>query len=131
MSIKEQNKIEEMARRSIYKHRGEIVKVANETQLPAEYITKLVKKIERGNDWRVSSMVANDIAKEILVGRQSRISQLTELFDRLTEVIEKRKSYCCNALVRPLAVKEGEEQKYECTRCGDPADSRMLLDESL
>ena len=116
----EEYRMEERVRKAYFRHRGNLLAVLDETKLPKEYIEKAVLKIKKGEDWKVSRLVAEEISREMLLGRQQRIGHLVQEIEMYRENEKVKKSTCCKDLVRRLDT-DGVIQ-YECLGCGNFTD---------
>lgn len=128
MSNIEEYKTEETIRLSYFRNRGNLAAVLKEVNLPADYVKKTVVKIKKSEDWKVSRLIADTISKELLLGRESRITHWMETLKELQDSRVKRSSTCCYWRVRVLEPIGGVE-RFECLKCGKETDIHFYLDE--
>ena len=123
----EEYKVIERVRESYLKNRGNIIRVLEETNLPEDYVRKIVAKLRKSDDWKVSQLVAENITKHLLTGRDSRITHLMELIKKFEQQEKKTVSTCCEDTVRTVTQAGSNEVLYECLRCGHLTDTVDLI----
>lgn len=102
----------EKAKLSYLKHRGNILEISRELELPIEYVQKLVSKFRKQEDRNVSVLISHTLMSHILHGTQSRTVHLMEMLGSLAQTEKPFLSVCCHA---PFRIKK--DGKNECLKC--------------
>lgn len=100
---------------SYLKNRGEILEIANELNLPVDYIRKAVYKLKKQEDRDVSVLISNTLMSHILLGAKSRIVLLTEMLKSLESTEKPLLSYCHEMPVE--IVEDSLKTRYKCMQC--------------
>ena len=95
------------------KHRGNVLEIAKELNLPAEYIKKISDKFKKQEDRDVAVLISNTLMSHILLGVQSRTTHLMEMLTSLNKQEKPSLSVCCNA---PYKLRK-DGQTFECGKC--------------
>lgn len=123
----EKFKLLEKIKKSYLKHRGDVIKVAEELNLPLDYIRRQVKKLEKADNDAVSVVIADNLTEYILLGYRSRVEYLTSMLEKLDNRDQVLVSVCCGEIV------EEESDGYKCLKCGKicrvkVADRKMVFE---
>jgi hypothetical protein len=121
----EEWKVLERIKISYLKHRGQTLDIAEETNLPIEYVKKQVEKIEKKESRDVSTRIANNLTSIILQGIQSRTIRFMEELKSLEGREQNLLSACCSYPVRESIV--DNLTLYTCLKC-DKQCNAVLAD---
>lgn len=113
----EKFKLEERVRLTYLKHRGDILKVAEELELPLEYVRKIGDKIKKKCRRDVAYLVSTTMMEQLILGHSQRIQYLVECLDSLKDKEEAVQSLCCKAPVEMRIVRRWKEEFF-CLDCG-------------
>lgn len=109
-------KAENRIRVLFFKHRGDVGRVVDESNLPLALVRKVIAKIKRTQRHDVSYNVATNIAMMIFDGREQRQTRRYEMLDDLEAEKKTQRSTCCGAKVTEFQW-EGDP-KLTCVTCG-------------
>jgi len=79
----EKFKLLEKIKISYLSHRGDVLKVAKELNLPLDYVRSRTAKIKRAEERNVRTLIADTLMSYIFLGHQSRIYHLQNMLERL------------------------------------------------
>lgn len=125
--------LEERIRILCLKHGGNIEQIAKEGNVPAEFVQKVIAKIQRKRNEDVNTIIGDSMAKYIVLGAEQRKAWLlSELQKEGSKQMERRS--CCHG----KQVKEHNwdgEPHYICTQCDkdcetyevDPRDQKLMI----
>ena len=113
----EKFRLEEKVRLTYLKHRGDVLKVAEELDLPLEYVKKIGDKIKKRCGRDVNYLISNTLMEHILMGHSQRIQYLVECLQGLKGKEESLESLCCQAPVKEV-VKRRWKVDFLCLKCG-------------
>lgn len=91
--------LDEKIRLSYIKHRGNLIAVAQELDVPTEYVRKIGKKLKYRNKRDADYLVAQTVMMHLLEGYQQRIAYLNEALNRIHNKDAIHISNCCKAII--------------------------------
>jgi len=125
----EKFKVEETIRISYLKHGGNILKVSEELQLDTAYVKKITDKYENAQRRDVDRLVANDIAKYVLLGSEQRKNRLIDIINTLADDEKIYLSSCCHVPVREHSF-DGEVY-YICKSCNETCEIELSTKDAI
>ena len=96
----EQFRVFEKIKLCYLKHRGNILEISSELNLPLDYIKKMVHKFQKEEHRNVDVLIANNLMAHILLGAESRCLHLMEMLRSLEKTERPFVSVCCNAVFK-------------------------------
>jgi len=125
--------LEERIRILCLKHGGNIEAIAKEGNVPADFVQKVIAKIQRKRNEDINAIIGDNMAKYIVLGTEQRKAWLlAELQKEGSKQLERRS--CCHSKPVRTHVWEGE-QHYVCQQCEkdcetyeiDPRDQKLMI----
>jgi len=126
----EKFKIDEKIRLSYIKHRGDVIKVSEETGYELTYVKKVTTKMRKRQDKEVGYYIANSLMSYILMGHEQRIRHLLDSLELMEGRYQELRSVCCKALVSTFIRGEKHKVTYHiCTACNNrcEVETKTLL----
>lgn len=117
-------RVEEKARLSLLKHRGDMSKVVEETGLDYKYIQRKYAKMRAEMKKNPSVYLANSLLQNILSGHEQRLLHYKAMLDNLDNADFVLVSSCCKAPIRRHRVRR--ENHMFCTFCNTRTSSTRL-----
>jgi len=96
---------------SYLKHRGNALKVVEETGYPAEYVRKCIGKIKKKEEKNVSVLISHTLIQHIMEGHNSRLRYLIDMINSLENREQLNVSMCCRM---PYRVVDGNNVCIKC-----------------
>jgi len=112
----EKFKLEEKVRISFLKHRGNVLKVAEETSVPVDLVKKISKKMKTRAKRDIDYMISNGIMGHLFMGVEQRVSYLKKCLDEIENKITEVLSPCCKGPALEIPSDDGTIY-YECQVC--------------
>jgi len=110
--------LDERIRVSLLKHRGDVLAVKEELNLPLAYVQRIYKKMRKAWDRDTSAYVSSKLMEHLFYGYQQRIVYLKALLDKFESFEKEDVSGCCSAPVVRSKVRRTFE--FVCTKCLQP-----------
>jgi len=125
----EKYRLENKVRLLFFKYRGDIGKIADEGNVPIEYVQKLVAKIKRRQKRDVDYWIASTITEYIMMGIQQRTECLTKLLNELMDKKSALISICCGY---PVTEHMWDDEKhYVCQKCDKDCSVNLVDNKNL
>lgn len=116
--------VEERIRTLILKHRGNVCLIAEDGDVPIEYVERILRKVKREKkNQDVNFHIGQTLAQYIMDGAEQRKAYLLEELRREFEKPEILVSTCHRSPVKEWMF--GGDMHYECEVCGK--DCRVIL----
>ena len=117
--------VEERIRLLILKHRGNISLIADEGNVPIEYVERIVRKIKRSKkDEDVNYHIGTTLAQYVMDGAEQRKIYLLEELRREAGKPMERISICCSRPVKEYVWED--EDYYVCMKCGKDCEASLV-----
>jgi len=88
-------KVEEEVRRSLLRHRGDVHRVAQDTEIAVQFVRRIWEKMRGKMDRDTSIFVAFNVLGEMLSGRSQRIQLIQDQIDSYQGHQTEQVSECC------------------------------------
>lgn len=109
----EKFRLESKIRVAFFKHRGDVVRIADELGIDIRYIEKIVCKIKRRKKRDVSYWLATSIMELIHIGFTQRTLRLSNFCNELENERYAEVSMCCSEPVK----REQSDSTPKCLKC--------------
>lgn len=108
-------KLEEEIRLSYYKHRGNLLAVSNDLNVPLAEVKRVGEKMQRRDRRDVSCVMARTLMEHIMLGHSQRIQHLIDLLHKIEKAELTIVSVCCKAPVESKL--KYKKLEYTCLMC--------------
>ena len=124
----EKFKLVEKVKLSYLKHRGNVLLVSGELDLPVDFVRKQIGKFRKKEEKDIQVLISNTLMQSILLGYQQRVYYLQDLLRKLEGREQVQVSICCHA---PIRRAEGEAEYTDrhtwiCTKCHAIAEPTIV-----
>jgi len=128
----EEFRLLEKVKLSYLKHRGNVIEITKETNLPIEYIQKLVAKFKKRESKDIATLISHNLMQYIMLGYDSRVSHLMTMLRALEGRDQNRISLCCEApVIRVEETIEYGYEDYECLVCHLMCGTKIIDKEGI
>jgi len=120
---------QEKVRLAYLRHRGDIEAIQRDLKVDdRELIRKIVNKFRKEMDHSVRNWVAENLYKELMLGRQSRVQNLMDMLKALQNREQLYLSMCCDAPVSRHTELNGHKipETYMCLMCHNRCETKMV-----
>ena len=122
-------RIRELVKIAVLKHRGDVLAIAKEVNLPMDLTLQYIKKVKKTEDDVTATKIARNLTEHIIRGHQSRTIFLYEMLDSLHKREQVYWSKCCKAPAREE--KQLDKTIYICCDCGKECQARLIDREKI
>lgn len=128
----EEYKLTEKIKLSYLRHRGNVLAISEELQLPVDYVKKMVLKFKGKESRDVATLISHNLMSHVMLGYESRVHNLMEMLKMLDGRDKNKISVCCEAPVRRYeeTIAFGYED-YECLACHLKCEVKILDKEAI
>src|SRR5271157_5282865 len=113
----EQFRVFEKIKLCYLKHRGNVLEISGELNLPLEYIKKMVHKFQAEENRNVDVLIANNLMSHVLMGTESRCLHLMEMLRSLDKTEKPSVSVCCNSHFTVETEELTGNKQNRCSAC--------------
>ena len=127
-------KLEEEIRLACAKHRGNVLAISNELNVPFAYVKRVINRIKTTGRPDVAQIVSQNLMNHIVEGYEQRVSYLEKCLIALENKETVKLSLCCSAIVEEQKKKQKNGKKkiiHICLICGHECEVKNTEKEEV